>query len=119
VAIIVPDPEEMRGWARENGKPVDLAALAEDPAFRDWIGQAVERTNRQLSKIERVRRFILSREEFTTDNEMLTPSMKVRRHIVKAKYGDAMEALYENRKDAKADAAAGSEAPAAGRPATA
>lgn len=119
VAIIVPDLEEMRSWARENGKPLDLGNLAEDPAFRDWIGQAVERSNRQLSRIERVRRFIVSREEFTTDNEMLTPSMKVRRHIVKAKYGDVLEALYENKKDAKASAATGSEESPAARPATA
>jgi len=117
VAIVVPDMDEMRQWARENGKPTELDKLADDPAFRDWIGQAIERANRQLSRIEQVRRFTVSPEEFTTDNEMLTPSMKVRRHMVKAKYGDQMEALYQNKKGAKAgtgDAApAGAAKPAA------
>lgn len=118
VAIIVPDPDEMRTWARENGKPVELEKLADDPAFRDWIGQAVERANRQLSNIERVRRFLVSPEEFTTDNEMLTPSMKVRRHIIKSKYGADLEGLYENKKGARsksgdASAPAGAAKPAA------
>ena len=35
---------------------------------------------------------------FTTDNEMLTPSMKIRRHIIKKEYGAALEELYGGRK---------------------
>ena len=50
--------------------------------------------NEELSVIERVRRFIPAVEGFTIENEMMTPSLKIRRHIIKDRYGDALEALY-------------------------
>ena len=50
--------------------------------------------NEDLSVIEKVRRFILVADPFTIENEMMTPSMKIRRHIIKDHYGDALEALY-------------------------
>ena len=50
--------------------------------------------NEDMSVIERVRKFILTPEPFTTENEMMTPSMKIRRHMIRAKYGDALEGLY-------------------------
>ena len=58
-------------------------------------GVAVERVNAALSPIERVRRFVVARAPFDIDNGMLTPSMKIRRHKIKAVYGEALEALYE------------------------
>jgi long-chain acyl-CoA synthetase len=42
-----------------------------------------------------VRRFILADEPFTTDNEQLTPSIKIRRHVIKAVYGERLDALYK------------------------
>jgi len=47
-----------------------------------------------LSVIERVRRFILSDEAFTIENEQMTPSMKIRRHVISKVYGDRLDALY-------------------------
>jgi long-chain acyl-CoA synthetase len=41
-----------------------------------------------------VRRFIVADAPFTVENEQLTPSMKIRRHVIKAAYGDRLEALY-------------------------
>jgi long-chain acyl-CoA synthetase len=42
-----------------------------------------------------VRRFIIAREPFTVDNNQMTPTMKVRRHIVREVYGEKLEALYK------------------------
>jgi len=95
VALVVPDDDFVAAWAGQNGKPVELAALADDEAFRSAIGQALERVNQKLSNLEKVRRFAIAREAFTVDNEMMTPTLKIRRHVIKATYGDALERLYE------------------------
>ena len=82
VALLVPDMEE-------------LARFKSDPeALQDAIGKAVDRVNRDLSVIEKVRRFILADAPFTVENEQLTPSMKIRRHVLTAVYGDRLAALY-------------------------
>ncbi len=97
VAVIVPDPETAGAWARANGKSNGLAALSIDAQFHDHVSKAVERVNLGLSQTERVRRFVLAKEAFTTENGMLTPSMKIRRHVIRAGYGEALEALYGRR----------------------
>ena len=54
----------------------------------------MQRVNENLGAIERVRRFILTGEGFTVDNEQMTPTLKVRRHVIKKIYGEQLEALY-------------------------
>lgn len=94
VALVVPDADWAAAWARKQGKPEDLAGLVEDTEFRRAIQEAVDRVNKGLSSIEKVRRILLCAEAFTTDNGMLTPTMKIRRHVIRQKYGEALEALY-------------------------
>ena len=45
--------------------------------------------------IEKVRRFILADEPFTVENQMLTPSIKISRHVIKEVYGERLDALYK------------------------
>ena len=94
VGIIVPDADFARDWAEENGKSQDLAELTGDAEFARAIDDAVARVNADLAVGERVRRVTLIAEPFTTDNEMITPSLKVRRHKVMEAYGERLEALY-------------------------
>jgi len=94
VALIVPDSEWAAGWCAANKRTCDFAALRSDPDFLRALGAAVERVNAGLSVIEKVRRFILADEPFTTDNEQLTPSIKIRRHVLKHVYGARLDALY-------------------------
>jgi len=94
VAIIVPDPEFAQQHA---GRAADLAALASDAGFNKALGDVVAQVNAKLPAVERVRRFIVAREPFTTANGQLTPTLKVRRHAVRAVYGPALDALYEGR----------------------
>jgi long-chain acyl-CoA synthetase len=58
------------------------------------VGEAVERANSRLSQIERVRRFIIADEAFDTENGEMTATLKVRRHVVRDRYGDRLDALY-------------------------
>jgi long-chain acyl-CoA synthetase len=77
VGLLVPDPE-----------------IAKAPDLHQRLSAAVDAVNADLSVIEKVRRFIVADAPFTVENEQLTPSMKIRRHVIKDVYGDRLEALY-------------------------
>ena len=81
VALLVPDPEEVRGLDGE--------------ALHKRLAKAVDRVNAELSIIEKVRRFIVADGAFTVENEMMTPSIKIRRHVIGQVYGERLDALYK------------------------
>jgi long-chain acyl-CoA synthetase len=91
----VPDPEWALDWARENDIPYDLRSLCDLPAFKSAVMQAVDRLNPQLTVTEKVRKIILTPEAFSIDNEMMTPSLKIRRHVIRQTYGERIDALYK------------------------
>jgi len=95
VALIVPDPEFAKDWAVRNSASDNLAALIENPTFNRAVGAAVDRVNAALAPLERIRRFTILPESFTIDNAMLTPSLKIRRHKIRERWGDLIEKLYE------------------------
>ena len=94
VALIVPDLDFVADWKKENGSDANLQTLSTDESFRRRITDAIDRVNEDLSVIERVRRFIVVPDTFTIENEMMTPSLKIRRHIIREKYGEVLEGLY-------------------------
>jgi long-chain acyl-CoA synthetase len=77
VALLVPDPE-----------------IAREADLQQRLQAAVDRVNADLSVIERIRRIITADEPFTIENEQLTPSMKIRRHVISDVYGERLAALY-------------------------
>ncbi len=95
VALLVPDQDHARQWAQSHGKNADLSLLVGDEAFRQSLSEAVDRVNSYLSPIEKIRRFALIAEPFTVDNEMSTPTLKIRRHVIIARYGTLIESLYQ------------------------
>ena len=94
VAIIVPDKEQALAWATKNNKSKDLKILIEDLDFIRMIKEVTSKVNAKLSVIEQIRKFILIDEEFTIENDMMTPTMKVKRFKVKSIFGDKLEKLY-------------------------
>ncbi|KLE34291.1 AMP-dependent synthetase/ligase [Aurantiacibacter luteus] len=94
VALIVPDAEWAHGWAKANGETFDMAALQDLPAFRSAIKAAIDRTNADLSVIEKVRKFAFADEPFSVENNQMTPTMKIRRTFIRDAYGERMDALY-------------------------
>lgn len=94
VGLIVPDPDWARDWAREKGAPRDLESLCANADFQKDMMVAVDRVNTKLSVLEKVRRIMLTPEAFTVDNGMLTPSIKIRRGIIKSKYAAQLDGLY-------------------------
>jgi long-chain acyl-CoA synthetase len=93
VGLVVPDPEWTKEWAAAQGK-ASGPELRDDPDYLRALSAAVDRVNKGLSGIEKVRRFVLADEPFTVDNEQMTPSLKIRRHVIKARYGERLDALY-------------------------
>jgi long-chain acyl-CoA synthetase len=94
VGLIVPDAEWALDWARANGEKFDLHALQELPAFKSAVRGALDRVNKDLSVIEKVRQFTFADEPFGIDNEEMTPSLKIRRHKLKDRYGERLDGLY-------------------------
>ena len=94
VGMVVPEEDWVKAWSAENGKPDDLAMLDGDEDFRKAVGAVVERVNEGLSTIEKVRHFVIASEPFTIENEMLTPTIKIRRHKIIEAFGASLEALY-------------------------
>ena len=78
VALLVPDPD---------------IASADD--IRQRLQKAVDRVNADLSVIEKIRRFIIAEQPFSIENEQLTPSMKIRRHVISKVYGERLDALFK------------------------
>jgi long-chain acyl-CoA synthetase len=97
VAAIVPNAEFLEGLARTRGVAPELAALAGDAELQKLVGAAVARVNAELTQVERVRRFIIATEPFTTANGQMTPTLKIKRHAIRRAYGEALQALYESK----------------------
>ncbi len=98
VGLIVPDAGWTASWALAEGVAVDFAALRADPRYLRAVQAAVDRVNLGLSTTEKVRRILIADAPFAIENEQLTPSMKIRRHILRRDYGPRLDALYKAEK---------------------
>jgi long-chain acyl-CoA synthetase len=94
VALLVPSEGAIAAAAKAAGREATLAALAGDAGLREAVERAVERVNRDLPLPERVRRFVVAEAPFSVDNELLTPTLKIRRHRIRSVYGERLDALY-------------------------
>ena len=95
VGLIVPDGDWAHEWSRAQGEKFDLRALQDLPAFRTALRAAIDRVNAEVSVTEKVRQFACADEAFTVENEEMTPSLKIRRHKLKERYGARLDGLYK------------------------
>ena len=93
-ALLVPDEEWLKEWSKDTGKSAKLSDVSRDEKLITALRPAMDRINKGLSNIEKVRRFMVAEEPFTIDNAQLTPTMKVRRHKLNEVYGERLERLY-------------------------
>ena len=94
VGLVVPDAEWLLEWCKAHKKPVRLAEIVDDEDLKRALGDAVSRVNGLLNNLERVRRFAIASEPFTIENEQMTPTMKIRRHVISKVYESQLEAMY-------------------------
>ncbi|MGL5837471.1 MAG: AMP-dependent synthetase/ligase [Sphingorhabdus sp.] len=95
VGLIVPDPEWALEWARGQGMRYDFPELQNNPQFRAAVRAAVDRVNGDLSVTEKVRQFEFTDEPFAIENGEMTPSMKIRRHVIRERYKDRLDGMYK------------------------
>jgi long-chain acyl-CoA synthetase len=94
VALVVPDVDAVEAWAKDTGHTLDPDDLANDPDVLELIGGEITQLTSDMPRYEQIRQFALLDEDFTTDNGMLTPTLKLRRPIVLDRFGDTLARLY-------------------------
>jgi long-chain acyl-CoA synthetase len=95
IALLTLDGEVAPAWARARGIDTDsLAALAEHPTVLAAVEEAVAAANLQLARVQQVKRWRLLPVEWTAESEELTPTLKLKRRVVHAKYADDIDTLY-------------------------
>ncbi len=95
-ALITLDEEALPQWLASKGKPADtkLDALVDDPDVRAEIDAAVAEANKAVSQAEAIKKYKVLATDFTEDNGMLTPSLKLKRNVVLKEYDTEVEGLY-------------------------
>jgi long-chain acyl-CoA synthetase len=95
VALIVPDFDALQEWAKANNiSDQSPDALARNPQCHARIGEEIARYSKEWKGYERVQKWALLTEEFSTANDMMTPKMSVKRRNVVARYQDTLDSLY-------------------------
>jgi long-chain acyl-CoA synthetase len=94
-ALLVLDPEAAAVWANANGKAgTSLADLAEDPDVIAAVQAGVDEVNQQFAQVEQIKKFVLLGEEWLPDSDVLTPTSKLKRRGILARYSDRIESMY-------------------------
>jgi len=95
-ALITLDEEALPGWLESKGKPAGSTAedLRDDPELLAELDAAVKEANRAVSQAEAIKKFRVLAADFTEDNGMLTPSLKLKRSVVMKEFDSEVEGLY-------------------------
>ncbi|MGW3315635.1 AMP-dependent synthetase/ligase [Streptomyces fungicidicus] len=98
VALLVLDAEAAPAWAAAHGVETEggLTGLVEHPAVRAEVDRAVAAANTRLNRTEQVKRYELLAEEWGPATGELTPSLKMRRRVIRDKYAGELSGLYRD-----------------------
>ena len=95
VALITVNPEELAKFAKEQGiLNLDPAALVKHPKVVERVSRIVEQRNTELQSYAKIKKFAILPGDFTVDNGLLTPTLKVKRKVIREEYREALEELY-------------------------
>jgi long-chain acyl-CoA synthetase len=90
-------PEIIQSYIYGDKKNYLVALIVVSKELEDRknkIKVAIDKVNQELSIIEKIKKFIIIDDPFTIENQMLTPTMKIRRHQIKKVFGEQLEKLY-------------------------
>jgi long-chain acyl-CoA synthetase len=99
VALLALDQDELPALAARLGIEPDPAAMAHDEGVRAVLQQVVDEVNSHFARIEQVKRFAVLEGQLSQAGGELTPTLKVKRNAVDARYADVINALYERREE--------------------
>ncbi len=93
VALVVLDVDSVRKWASDSG--IEVADPTSNDKVRELVKKELELRGKEFKGFERPQKFMLITDDFTTENGMLTPTLKLKRRNVLAKYEADLDALYK------------------------
>jgi long-chain acyl-CoA synthetase len=97
VAIIVPKEDMIASWFKQHGRHENSASLNDELDLKALIAADLLKVAREhrLNGFEYIRAFFLERDQFTLENDLLTPTFKLKRHQARIRYAKQIAALYE------------------------
>jgi long-chain acyl-CoA synthetase len=103
-ALISPNFAALEAWAKHAGlEGLDRTALVSDNRVVALYGEVIRETNAGLANFETIKRFRLVADEWSQDSGELTPSMKLKRRVISAKYASVIDELYADEATARAE----------------
>ena len=94
-ALIVPNFEKLEAFAKQNGITYrDKAELVKNEKVEKLMASEVERATPSLAPYEKIKKILLLDHEFEIEKEEITPTLKVKRNIIEAKYKELIDGLY-------------------------
>lgn len=95
VALVTLDPEQVKAWCAERSIPyTSVADVYTNPQLRAYLDEGIQAANKELASYETVKYYDVLPIDFTVENELLTPTLKIRRRNIHRLYHDQFEALY-------------------------
>jgi long-subunit acyl-CoA synthetase (AMP-forming) len=95
VALLVLDPDAAAGYAAFRGLPdATPATLSRDEQLIKELGVAVERANELLARVEQIKAWTVLGVDWLPGGDELTPTMKLKRKPIEAKYAAEIDRLY-------------------------
>jgi long-chain acyl-CoA synthetase len=96
--LVMIDHETVAQFAQDRNVPfTNFASLCRAKEVQDLVWSEIERVNRQLARVETIKKFRLIEQILTAEDEELTPTMKLKRAFVNTKYKDVIDAMYAER----------------------
>ncbi len=97
-ALVTLDPDALGQWARAHALPdEDYAALTAAPAVQQYVRSCIDELNGRLNRWETVKDFRILDHDLTVESGELTPSLKIKRRVVEAKYAALLDSMYDGR----------------------
>jgi long-chain acyl-CoA synthetase len=93
-ALVVADMDAVKKWAADQGITDEGDKLLENARVKELMQQQVEQYSAEWKGFEKVKKIACISEDFTTQNGLLTPSLKLKRRLAWQKYGSLLDALY-------------------------
>jgi len=96
--LVVPDWDNLAAWAREQGITLgERERAARDPRVRELLERETIGRLEGLARYETPKKIAIIPDEFTIDEGLLTPTLKIRRRAVEERYRDVIETIYAER----------------------
>ena len=94
-AIIIPAFDFIKEWAKRKGLNLNTKEeIVNSVEVKERIWQDIQRLNRKFGKIQQIKKFALITDEWSVDTNELTPTLKLKRRVIREKYKDLYEKIY-------------------------